>query len=112
MDCLTITQRIRIIKTYYKHGDSATATHRALRGDYGLHNHPTMQAMGKIVKKFEETGVVTNILKGLCIIVSLVPLKTSLFRPEGADYSSFSGIRTVSRHIIACFLFRSTTTSV
>ena len=31
IDPLTITQRIRIIKTYYKNGDSATA----LRGDYG-----------------------------------------------------------------------------
>ena len=27
----------------------------------GLHNRPTTQAIGKIVKKFEETGVVTNI---------------------------------------------------
>ena len=32
-----------------------------LRGDYGLHNRPTTQAIGKIVKKFEETGVITNI---------------------------------------------------
>ena len=35
--------------------------YRALRGDYGLHNHPITQAIGKIVKKFEETVVVTNI---------------------------------------------------
>ena len=60
MDRLTITQRITIIKIYYKNGDSATATYRALRGDYGLHNRPTTQAIGKIVKKFEETGAVTN----------------------------------------------------
>ena len=63
MDRLTITQRIKIIKTYYKNGDSATATYRALRGDYGLHNRPTTQAIGKIVKKFEETGAVTNIVR-------------------------------------------------
>ena len=44
-----------MIKTYYKNGDSATATYRALRGDYGLHNCPTKQAISKIVKKFEET---------------------------------------------------------
>ena len=61
MDRLTTTQRIKIIKTYYKNGDSATATYRALRGDYGLHNRQTTQAIGKSVKKFEETGVVTNI---------------------------------------------------
>ena len=36
-------------------GDSATATYRALRRDYGFHNCPTTQAVGKIVKKFEET---------------------------------------------------------
>ena len=61
MDRLTITQRIKIIKTYYKNGDSAIATYRALRGDYGLYNRPTTQAIGKIMKKLEEPGVVTNI---------------------------------------------------
>ena len=38
MDRITITQRIKIIKIYYKNGNSATATYRALRGDYSLHN--------------------------------------------------------------------------
>ena len=51
MDRLIILQCINIIKTYYKNGDS----------DYGLHNRPTAQTIGKIVKKSEETGVVTNI---------------------------------------------------
>ena len=32
----------KIIKTYYKNGDSARATYRDLRGDYGLHNRPIM----------------------------------------------------------------------
>ena len=59
---LTIKQRIKIIKTYYKNSDSAAATYSALRGDYGLHNHPTMQAIGKIVKKFEDTGVKRSLL--------------------------------------------------
>ena len=40
--------------------DFDTATHRALSGDYGLYNRPTTQAIEKIVKKFEETGVVLN----------------------------------------------------
>ena len=61
MDSLTSTQRIKIIKTYYKKYDSATAMYCALRGDYDLHNRPTMQAIVKIMKKFEETAVVTNI---------------------------------------------------
>ena len=37
--------------------------YHALRGDYVLHNRPTTQAIGKIVKKFEETGMITNISK-------------------------------------------------
>ena len=52
MDRLTITQRIKIIKAYYKNGDSASATYHTLRGDYDLHNCPTTQAIPKIVKKF------------------------------------------------------------
>ena len=48
-------------KTYYKNGDSATATYRVLRKDYGLHKGPTMQAIGKIMKKFDENGAVINI---------------------------------------------------
>ena len=57
---LTITQGIKIIKTYYRSGDSATARYRALRGDYDFHNRPNMQAIGEIVVKFE-AGRVTNI---------------------------------------------------
>ena len=57
MNHLTITQRIKMIKTNQKSVDSTTASYRALRGDYG----PTTQAIGKIVKKFEETEVLTNI---------------------------------------------------
>ena len=83
MDRLTITQRIKMTKIYYKNDDTATATYRVLRGDYGLHNRPTTQAIGQIVKKFEETGVVTNI-----------------------------GIKTVLRHITVYFAFRSTLTSI
>ena len=33
MDRLTIKQRIKMIKIYYKNGDSGTATYHALRGD-------------------------------------------------------------------------------
>ena len=52
---------IKIIQTLYKSGDSATTTYRALRGDHGLHYRPTKQGIGKIVEKFEETKMVTNI---------------------------------------------------
>ena len=60
MDSLTITQRIKMITTYYKNGDSDRAIYCALRGDLGSHNRPTKQAIGKIVKKYEGNGVVTN----------------------------------------------------
>ena len=52
MDRLTITQLIKIIRTYYENSNSVTATYCALIGDYGLHNCPTRQAIGKIVNKF------------------------------------------------------------
>ena len=53
MSHLRILQLIKIVKTNYKNGDSATATYRALSRDYSLHNDTTKQAVGKIVKKFE-----------------------------------------------------------
>ena len=34
-----------------------------LKGDYDLHNRPTTQAIGTIVKKFEETGLPIDIEK-------------------------------------------------
>ena len=37
-----------------------TATNHALSTDLGLHNRPTTQAIGKIMKKSEETGEVRN----------------------------------------------------
>ena len=50
MGRLTNTQRIKIMKTYYKKLWFATATYRALRGDYGLLIvRPTTQAIDKIV---------------------------------------------------------------
>ena len=71
MDRLTITLRIKIIKIYYKNGDSVTVTYCALRGNYCLHNRPTTQAIGKIVKKFGEIGVVTIIKRPVYYRVAL-----------------------------------------
>ena len=61
-----------MIKTHYKNGNSATATYRALRGDYGSHNCLTTQAIGKIVKKFEDNGVFTNIERPVSLKISLL----------------------------------------
>ena len=88
MDRFAITQRIKIIKTYNKNGDSTTVTFRA------------MQAIGKIVKKFEMTGVVTNIEW------------SAHHRFECIDSSSFSEISTILWHIMAYFAFRFAPTSI
>ena len=61
MDRLTITQCTKIIKTYFENGDPTAAMYHASRGDYGLRNRPPMQAIGEIVKKFEEARLVSNI---------------------------------------------------
>ena len=62
----------KIIKTCYKNVDSSRATYRALRGDYSLHNCPTTQAVGKIMKKFEETEVVTSSFRSFRVAKSKV----------------------------------------
>ena len=83
----------------------------ALRRDYGLHNRLAMHAVGPIVKKFEEIGVVTNIERP-------VPHR---FARSAENIAILSGIcrflvvlriRTALRHITAYVAFRSTSISV
>ena len=121
MGRLTITQCIKIIKAYHKNGESASATYRALKRGYGLHNRPTTQAIGRIMKIFEETGAVKNIACGLLACASSFHWFCWKYRYckwkccqrfECVDSSSFSGIRTALRHIMANFPFRSSPTSI
>lgn len=63
MDRLSTAERVKIVKTYYKNSDSVVSTFRALRADYGRHNRPSERTIGKTVKKFEETGSVTDVLR-------------------------------------------------
>ena len=98
---LTNTQGIEIIKTYYKNVDFATASYRALRGDYGLYNRPTTPAIGKILKKFEKTVVATNIERPVhCGFARSAEYNAivSEIRCECVDSSAYSGIRTVLRY--------------
>ena len=83
-------------------------THRALRGDYSLHNCPTTQSIGKIVKKLEETAVDTIIERLVHdrFVRSAENIGPNVFS------SSFSGIVTVLRHFMWYFTFRSTPTSI
>ncbi|CAH2101163.1 unnamed protein product [Euphydryas editha] len=62
MECLTTAECVEIVKTYYKNCESVVGTFRALRGVYGRHNCPSESAIGKIVRKFEETASVTDVL--------------------------------------------------
>ena len=45
-ESLTVTQRIKMIKMYYKNRDYDTVIYRALRRDYNLQNSPSTQAIG------------------------------------------------------------------
>ena len=64
-----------------------------------------MQAIGKIVKKFKETGVATNIESPVHHRFTRSAENIAILseRPECVNSSSYSGIRTVLRHIMAFF---------
>ena len=106
MDRLIITQHIIMIKIYYKSGTYATAMYRTLRGVYGLRNRSTTQAISTttqtistIVKKFEETGMITNIERPVRHCIARSTENISIVNKS--DSLSFSGIRTVLRHIFS-----------
>lgn len=61
MNRLTITERVKIVKTYHKKG-SNMATFRGLRGGYGAHNRPTTKAILKISKKYEKNDSFRDIV--------------------------------------------------
>lgn len=60
MDCLTIIERVKRVKTHYKSTDSMF---RALRADHGRHNRPFEHSIDKIMKKFDETTLETDLLR-------------------------------------------------
>ena len=87
--CLTITQRIKIIKIYYKNGDYATVTYSAFRGDYDLHNRPTTQAIGKVVKKLEETEMITIVERPVSHRIAIV-IESSRVASQRAAHENFA----------------------
>ena len=60
MERLTIEQRVKVIEAYYENGRSNRNAFRALRDFFGQHNRPTESAIGKIVRKFKQTGSVAD----------------------------------------------------
>ena len=112
LDHLTNTLHIKIIKTYYKNVDSATVTYS--REDYGLHNCPITLEIDKIMKIFEEIGVVTNIERSVHYRLARSTENIAIVCESVAEDPnvSFSEIRTVLLHVVAYFAFRSTSTSI
>lgn len=60
MDRYTLQQRVYIIKTYYENGRSLKNTHRKIRDFFGVNNRPNQSSIQRLVKKFDETGCVTD----------------------------------------------------
>lgn len=65
MDRYTIEERVKVIKSHYKNGECFVSTFRALRGDFGRHNRPTQPTITNIIRKFEETGSVCDVVRRL-----------------------------------------------
>ena len=55
MERYTEEQRVIIVKTHYKYGESYAETVRKLRGIFGRRNAPYQSPVKRMIKKFEET---------------------------------------------------------
>ena len=53
-----MAQRVKVIQAYYENGRSNQNAYGALRDFFGQFNRPNVRTIGKIVKKFEQTGSV------------------------------------------------------
>ena len=107
-----------MIKTDYKNDDSVTVWYFKRRLWF-TYNRPTMQAIGNIVKKFEETGVVTNIERSVhhrfaCSAQNIAIVSENVVEDTNALIpcrSQECGLK-VLRHIMAYFAFQFTSTSI
>ena len=63
MHGFTIAQRVNFVKLYYKNGDSPARVYRALRSDFGRHGRPTKHTIPNVVRIFEETGSIADIVR-------------------------------------------------
>jgi hypothetical protein len=60
MERYTKEQRVIIVKTHYKYGESYAVTVRKLRGIFGRRNAPYQSTVKRMIKKFEETGFIMD----------------------------------------------------
>lgn len=61
MERFTKEERVIIVKTHYRNGESYAETVRRLRRIFGRNNAPTASTVLRLIKKFEETGSVATI---------------------------------------------------
>lgn len=62
--------RIKVIQEHYKNGAKIKNTFRALREYFGRNNRPNETTIGRLVRKFEASGlmkILVNIKSSLCI---------------------------------------------
>ena len=55
------SQRVEIIKIYYRNSESVASTLRALRPIYGRNNGPSRLTIEHLVEKIQSTGTVQNV---------------------------------------------------
>ena len=60
MECYTKEQRVIIVKTHYKYGESYAKIVRKVRGIFGRRNAPYQSTVQRMIKKFEETGSIMD----------------------------------------------------
>ena len=60
MERYTKEQHIIIVKTHYKYGESYVETVRKVCGIFGRRNAPYQSTVKRMIKKFEETGLIMD----------------------------------------------------
>lgn len=63
MESYSVQDRIKVIQEHYKNGSKIKNTFRALRDHFGRHNRPNETTIGRLVRKFEATGSVSDLPK-------------------------------------------------
>ena len=63
MEPYSIKDRIKVIQEHYKTGEKIKNTFLALRDHFGRHNRSNETTIGRLVRKFEETGSIGDLAK-------------------------------------------------
>jgi len=60
MERYTKEQRVIIVRTHYKYGESYAETVHKVRGIFGRQNEPYQSTVKRMIKKYEETGSIMD----------------------------------------------------